>query len=149
MRLDRYQALAVAIRCLVLALGLITTSEALARSVLLFEHQGPEDASIPPFRIFAGKCERESLTRIRVSDEVFGDLVTLLADAERSMNDRRHSPGTFLVTVSTNGEPDSHHLVPRETMLLVIARVRSAFAAVDAPMPSILVKVETQLRAGQ
>jgi hypothetical protein len=113
---------------------------------LLFEHIGPEDASIPPFSIAVGPIVESTHVLIFVTPETYSDIYALVKHTDNSSPQSPRPMGTFRVTSFSDGKPDKVFTLYPEAMLSVISQLRQMFKIRHGEMPEVMVKLETLLK---
>jgi len=135
----------VLLGCSICVVGLAAAVPRTPTRGLLFEHIGPEDASIPPFSVEVGAIDASTRTVILVTLKTFESVFCLVKRAGNAPPRSPRPMGTFRVTSFKDGEPEKAFTIYPEAVLSVITRLRRTFEGRNLQMPEVLVTLETLL----
>lgn len=143
--MNRWLKIVTVLCCCICGVELVAAMGRIPTEKLLFEHIGPEDASIPPFIVEVGPVAESTHAVIFVTPETYEDVFVMVKRADDSYLRTPRPMGTFRVTSSQDGKPDKAFTIYPEAVLSVISRLRRMFQSQHERMPEVLVKLETLL----
>ena len=125
--------------------GLTSAMEGTQTEWLLFEHIGPEDASIPPFVVEIGRVAESTHAIILVTPKTYVDILMLVNRARDAPPRSPRPMGTFCVISFKDRKLHEEFTIYPEAVLSVINRLRQMFQSRHSQIPEVLVKLETLL----